>query len=195
MDLKRRLSVKAQLPLKKKQNSKTFPLTWDQKNNSGVGINNKFVLKVFEAEPAGVGNRYLSGDGSGASWWGWWWVFLKANGVLIYIGANMSLITYGFVVFFLGFWDTAWPELNVQALYEALKLKLDIGYNLNLNPPTEANLIPLPEEPTPPKNDPTTKPPKVKNVYLKALLAGVYSVGVLFSIGMCANLVYFIFRP
>jgi hypothetical protein len=202
MDLKRRLSVKAQLPLKKKQNSRTFPLTWDQKNNNRVGINNKFVLNSFKL-PAGVGNRYLSGLGSLINRLDRWLTIcemgirhtlesLKRTGKDITIVALLyqCLWTYGFAVFFLKFLsDVWWPtEVDPLATVEILRLKTDLGgcnetIGLLNNPPATL-LPPTPEDSEPPANS-----------HLNVLLAGLYFINCAFSTGICVYLLTEILKP
>jgi hypothetical protein len=187
MDLKRRLSVKAQLPLKKKQNSKTFPLTWNQKNNNRVGINNKFALNSFKV-PAGVGNRYFTGCESKV----WWWVFLKTKSVFILkflcynvrpilVFSYFCLWTYGFGVFFLDFLGNVWwPEVDPQTAFEVFKLQPEIrSCNKTLDQLTNSQATLLSETPA------SNKSPKVRNRYSDVILTGVYFSGFVLRLGTC----------
>jgi hypothetical protein len=194
MDLKRRLSVKAQLPLKKKQNSKTFPLTWDQKNNNRVGINNKFVLNSFKV-PAGVGNRYFTGDESWESlWstllnssqiqWGAFFLFCCTNCILL-------VLSYGYSCFFFGFlydaWGWGWVEPHTAAV-EVFQLKLEGVYSKTLDPLTPPQAALLAEDFPPSKEDVSnTDSPKTRNLYSDVVLTGVYSLVLMFSVYACVE--------
>jgi hypothetical protein len=194
MDLKRRLSVKAQLPLKKKQNSKTFPLTWDQKNNSRVGINNKFVLNKFKVT-AGVGNRYSSGGGSGAPWWLAVVTIFRTRWYYI-IGLGCSVVlSYGYGVFVLcELWGVTWEEADLQALVEALQLKPVGGYDGKYVPPTPQPAL-LAEDFPPSKEDANNpKLPKVRNKYVDLMLTCVYFASFTWGVAHCVKLASIIFK-
>jgi hypothetical protein len=200
MDLKRRLSVKAQLPLKKKQNSKTFPLTWNQKNNNRVGINNKFVLNSFKV-PAGVGNRYLTGCVSWESWWSAFvalcqtWEFT----VLMYCFSYFAVLvtSYGYSYFFFDFLRDVWGWWGVEphTAVEAFQSKPEGGYNKTLGPLTPPQPALLAED-LPPSKEDVSNPdsPKTRNWYSDVVLTGIYSGVLVFNVYKCVEALMVIFK-
>jgi hypothetical protein len=132
MNLKRQLCIKAQLP--KKQNGKTFPLTWNRRNNGGVGINNKFVLNSFKVKPPSFvyftasslilnppsGSRHLSGGALNRVTVTWLWVFLT----IFIFGASVSIC--GLVAVELGhgvhlLLERVWWGEDPTAIYETVR--------------------------------------------------------------------------